>query len=82
MEEGKQWNKNYLEDYALFEKLRFEIDTSRGCLPMPGWWFYYKYYNKYENWQEDGDMEETNDMKEPNIIYIFSKLPESGIEQA
>ncbi len=67
---------------ALFEKLRFEIDTSRGYLPMPGWWFYYKYYNKYENWQEDGDMEETNDMKEPNIIYIFSKLPESGIEQA
>jgi hypothetical protein len=48
---------------------------------MPSWWFYYRYYDKYENWQEDGDMEENNDMKKPSIIYIFSKLPEPGIEQ-
>lgn len=67
-----------LEYENLFEKLRFEIDTARGHLPMLGSWFYYD--DKYNNWPEDGDMEEKNDMKEPNIICIFSKLPEPGIE--
>ena len=65
----------------MFNELRFEIGSCRGNLPMPSWWFYYRYYDKYENWQEDGDMEENNDMKKPSIIYIFSKLPEPGIEQ-
>ncbi len=65
----------------MFNELRFEIDSTMGHLPMPDWRFYYRYYDKYENWQEDGDMEENNDVEKPNIIYIFSKLPEPGIEQ-
>lgn len=58
----------------LANAIRFEINTYRGYLPMPGWWFYYNYYNKDENWPEDGDLEENNDMKEPNIICIFSLI--------
>jgi hypothetical protein len=48
---------------------------------MPCWGFYYRYYYECENWQEDDDMVENNDIKKPNIIYIFSKLPQLGIEQ-
>jgi archaellum component FlaC len=55
--------------------LSFQLDTFIGHLPMPDWWWYYDYY-KWEKWQE-GD-----DMQDQNIVYIFSKLPELGIEQA
>jgi archaellum component FlaC len=55
--------------------LDFRLDNFIGHLPMPDWFWYYNYY-KWERWQE------CNDREYQNIIYIFSKLPESGIEQA
>jgi len=54
--------------------LSFRLDNFIGHLPMPDWWFYYDYY-KWEKWQEG------NDREDQNIVYIFSKLPESGIEK-
>ena len=77
-------SEGFIDSTKFFKELRFESDRCRGHLPMPCWWlYYYKYYSysRFENWQEDGDMEEDGDMKKPSIIYIFSKLPESGIEQ-
>jgi len=55
--------------------LTFSLDNFYiGHLPMPDWQFYYDYY-KWKKWQEGDDREEQN------IVYIFSKLPEPGIEQ-
>jgi hypothetical protein len=75
--------EQFISSKDMFKELRFESDRCRGHLPMPCWWLYYYKYSSYyrsENWQEDGDMEEDGDMKKPSIIYIFSKLPESGTE--
>jgi hypothetical protein len=65
----------FLKYKNIFEKLSFELDGYIGHLPMLGEWFYYNY-----KW--DDDVEEYIDLKESNrILYIFSKLPELGIEQ-
>ncbi len=56
------------------EELSFELDGYIGHLPMLAWYFYDAY-----KWDED--VKEYINLKESNIIYIFAKLPESGIEQ-
>jgi archaellum component FlaC len=79
VDEVEFWRSYSKLSYSEYDKLckydlSFKLDNFIGHLPMPDWWFYYDYY-KWEKWQEG------NDIRDQNIVYVFSKLPEPGIEK-